>query len=139
MSDNTSLALLLARWFDARLHDSVGFCLRETRLYGLEVLDVDGLASHDPLAARMSFLAAAADQDALLHHPDAPRAREFDAAALVVVEWRPAVSGRAPRPGDFTARRRARVADVVLVADGEGATVLRFEHDPDFIVLAPAS
>ena len=136
MSD-AALSLLLARWFEGRLHDSVGFCFRGCRLYGLELIDAELLEQGDPVAARVSFIAEADNREAVLAHGEAPRALGFDAAALVTVEWRPSIVLRTVRPGEFSGRRRARV--VQLVAGDEGATVIRFENDPDFVVLAPAS
>lgn len=130
------LPVLLVRWFEARLHESVGFCLRGCRLYGLEVIDPDGLEVGDPLAARVSFVVEATDRESVLREPDARRVADFDAAALVSVEWRSVGTAR-PRPGEYPPRRRARVVEM-LCAD-VGVTAIRFENDPEFIVLAPAS
>jgi len=132
--DDDALPLLMARWFEARLHDSVGFCLRGSRLYGLEVIDPDGLGRGEPAAARVSFIAEAEDRERVVRHPDALRVADFDAAVLVTVEWRPAAQARPARPGEFSGRRRARVVE--LLADGAAATVLRFENDPEYVVLA---
>ena len=130
------LPVQLVRWFEARLHESVGFCLRGCRLYGLEVIDPVGLESGDPLAARVSFIVEAADRESVLREPDAHRVGDFDAAALVSIEWRSVATSR-PRPGEYAPRRRARVVDV-LCAD-VGVTAIRFENDPEYIVLSPAS
>ena len=70
-------------------------------------------------------------------HPDARAAIAFDAAAMVTVEWRPMTASGLARPGQFLPRRRARVVELVL--DDVGVTVIRFENDPDYIVLASAS
>jgi hypothetical protein len=136
MSAAEVLPVLLVRWFEARLHESVGFCLRGCRLYGLEVIDPAGLENADPLAARVSFIAEASDRESVLREADARRAADFDAAALVSVEWRSVMTSR-PRPGEYAPRRRARVVEM-LCAD-VGVTAIRFENDPEFIVLAPAS
>lgn len=132
--DDDAIPLLMARWFEARLHDSVGFCLRGCRLYGLELIDPGGLAGDDPGAARVSFIAEADDRVRVLCDPDARRAGDFDAAVLVTVEWRPAAPAQVTRPGEFSGRRRARVVE--LVAGEAAATVVRFENDPEYVVLA---
>jgi hypothetical protein len=134
VNDAALISVLLVRWFEARLHESVGFCLRGCRLYGLEVIDPDGLATGDPLAARVSFVAEADDRDHVVASPEARAVLGFDAAALVTVEWRATVSARPPRPNEFAPRRRARVVEMVL--DDVAVTALRYENDPDFIVLA---
>jgi len=137
VSDDEILPVLLVRWFESRLHESVGFCLRGCRLYGLEVIDPEGLDTGDPTAARVSFIAEADDRESVVAHPDSHSVVAFDAAALVTVEWRPMAAHGLTRPGQFTPRRRARVVELVL--DDVGVTIIRFENDPDFIVLASAS
>ena len=137
VSDNEILHVLLVRWFESRLHESVGFCLRGCRLYGLELVDPDVLDTGDPNAARVSFIAEADDRESVVAHPDARSVVAFDAAVLVSVEWRPMAARGLTRPGQFVPRRRARVVELVL--DDVGVTVIRFENDPDFIVLAAAS
>ncbi|MGB8858091.1 MAG: hypothetical protein WCC60_02495 [Ilumatobacteraceae bacterium] len=137
MSAAELLPVLLVRWFELRLHESVGFCVRGCRLYGLEVIDPDGLAAGDPMAARVCFLAEDDDRESLLRQPDAREVLAFDAAALVTVEWRFLGGGRWARPGEFVPRRRARVVDLLV---GEvGVTAIRFENDPEYVVLTPAS
>lgn len=137
MTDTASLHLLLARWLEARLHDSVDFSMRGCRLYGLEVIDPAGLAHGDPLAARMSFVADADDIVDMVRLPEARRALEFDAAAIVTVEWRMVDAAGPMRPRAYPVRKRARVVDV-RNPDG-GAVVLRFENEPELVVLAIAS
>jgi len=137
VNDDEVLPVLLVRWFESRLHESVGFCLRGCRLYGLELIDPDSLDTNDPMAARVSFIAEADDRESVIGHPDASAAVAFDAAALVTVEWRPMAAAGLTRPGQFSPRRRARVVELVL--DDVGVTIIRFENDPDFIVLASAS
>lgn len=85
----------------------------------------------------MSFLVEAADRELAVAHPACRSAAAFDAAALVTVEWRPGGGGGSVRPGEFVPRRRAWVVE--LWCGHAGATVIRFENDPEFIVLAPAS
>lgn len=137
VNESEIVPVLLVRWFESRLHESVGFCLTGSRLYGLEVIDPDGLEHGDPTAARVSFLAEAADRETVVRHPDARTAAAFDAAAMVTIEWRPVAANGLTRPGQFLPRRRARVVELVL--DDVGVTVIRFENDPDYIVLASAS
>lgn len=134
--DDETLAVLLVRWLEGRLHESVGFCMRGCRLYGLEVIDPHGLQDGDSLAARMSFVAEATDRESVVRHREARAAVDFDAAALVTIEWRPVAANGLTRPGQFAPRQRARVVE--LVCAGVGVTLVRFENDPDYIVLAPA-
>lgn len=136
MSDAADLPVLLVRWFEGRLHESVGFCLRGCRLYGLEVIDPQGLEGGDPMAARVSFLAEADDRQAVVLQPAAREARAFDAAAMVTVEWRSGVTAPLARPGS-SRHDGGRVVD--LLYDDVAVTVIRFENDADFIVLASAS
>lgn len=138
MNDTPHLPLLLARWFDDRLHESVGFAVRGCRLYGVELVDRDGLEHGDPLAARACFLAEAEDRTSVIEQPEARRALEFDAVAMVVAEWRLSQAG-GTRPHQFAPRRRVRVVELVVTEGRGGASVLRFEHEPDCVVLAPAS
>jgi hypothetical protein len=137
VSDNEEVPVLLVRWFESRLHESVGFCQTGCRLYGLEVIDPEGLATGHPTAARVSFLAEAHDRESVVRHPNAREVTAFDAAAMVTIEWRPVAASGLTRPGQFSPRRRARVVE--LVFDNVGVTVIRFENDPDYVVLASAS
>lgn len=129
-----SLPFRLARWFEARLHQTIDFASSTTgcHLYGIEVLDPEGLDGDHPTAARVCFIADADDIESLLRHPDAARAIDFDAIALVTCEWRTAPPIDPRRPRQYPQRRRARVVEV-RDATG-GATVLRFEHEPDHVV-----
>lgn len=135
-SSVASLPFRLARWFEARLHQTVDFATSASgcHLYGLEVLDPDRLDGDNPGAARVCFIADADDIEALLRHPDAARVVDFDAIALVTSEWRTVPTVDPRRPRQFSPRRRARVVEV---RDGSGgAMVLRFEHEPDHVVYA---
>lgn len=87
------------------------------------------------MAARVSFLAEADDRQAVVLQP-AARERAFDAAAMVTVEWRSGVTAPLARPGS-SRHDGGRVVD--LLYDDVAVTVIRFENDADFIVLAPAS
>ena len=137
VNDNERVPVLLVRWFENRLHESVGFCLRGCRLYGLEVIDPEGLERGDPTAARVSFLAEANDCESVVRHPDARAVAAFDAAAMVTIDWRPVAADGLTRPGQFSPRRRARVVE--LWFDEVGVTLTRFENDPDYIVFPSAS
>ena len=139
VNDSLHLPLLLARWLDERLHESVGFRIRGCRLYGLELIDAAGLEHGEPLAARATFLAEADDRDAVLALPEARRAVVFDAVALAVVEWRAAAGVATARPGEFAARRKVRAVELILIPGGDGAHALRFELEPDVVVLAPVA
>lgn len=139
MNDTASLPFRLARWFEARLHQTIDFAdsVHGCHLYGIEVLDADGLESDRPAAARVCFIADADDFDTLVCHPDAARVIDFDAIALVTCEWRTVQPPDPRRPRQYPVRRRARVVEV-RDASG-GATVLRFEHEPDHVVFTTAA
>ena len=121
------------------MHQTIDFAdsARGCHLYGLEVIDPDGLDLQHPGAARVCFIADADDMDDLMRHPDAARVVDFDAIALVSCEWR-TVHGHDPRrPFEYPARRRARVVEVR--DHSGGASVVRFEHDPDHVVYGLAA
>ena len=136
MTDEAT-ALTLARWFDSRLHDSVGFAIRGTRLYGLEVIDAEALDAGEPWAARVSLILEAADALVIADTPGAQCVSEFDAAALVSVAWKAVAESTSCRPGRFARRRRMRLLDVI-VGDAT-VTIVRFEDEPEPFVLASAS
>jgi hypothetical protein len=125
----------LARWFEARLQDSLAPPSANVRLYGLEVIDADALDEFGP-AARVSFVAEAGDLSELFELPDAWRVREFDAAAVVTHPWFMTPQLQA-KPGEYPVRRRARV--VVVTTRGGSATVTRFDDDPGVVVCSPAA
>lgn len=106
------LAQRLARWFESRLLDTVVPSGTVTRLYGLEVIDPDGVDTLDPCAVRVVFIAEASDEHDVLALPDARRVLDFDAAATVVPGWYPA-SPSATRPSSFAGRRRGLTVRVV--------------------------
>lgn len=62
------------------------------QLYGLEVIDEDGIDSFDPCAVRTTFVCDGRDPRAVLEHPEAWRAFEFDAVALVRRRQKTAIS-----------------------------------------------
>lgn len=101
------LAIHLSRWFDARLDDMVPPRGSVVQLFGLEVIDREGVDSLDPQAVRVVFLGEGPDHDAVAALPAADSAREYDAAVTVEYAWVP-TSERATRPGRFAGRQRER-------------------------------
>ena len=124
------LCLLLATWFERRLHDTVPFAVGrpERRIYGFELLDPEGLESDAPDAARVTFVGAEAPADELAM---------FDAFALVDFEWREIAPVAPRRPFEYPQRRRARVVSVGMC--GSLATVVRFEHRPELVLCSVAA
>ena len=137
MNDTASIPFRLARWFEARLHQTIDFGQTSLRLYGFDVIDPDGLDHDHPAAARVTFIAEAADMDTLTCHPDSPRVRDFDAIAIVSAEWRMVPAPNPRRPRQYPVRRKARVVEVRDRSGG--AMVLRFEHEPDHVVFTSAA
>lgn len=137
MNDTASIPFRLARWFEARLHQTLDFNHAALRLYGFEVIDPDGLDRDHPGAARVTFVAEAADFEGLARHPDAPRVRDFDAIAIVSAEWRTVPAPNPRRPRQYPVRRKARVVEVRDPSGG--ATIMRFEHEPDHVVYTSAA
>jgi len=131
------LPFRLARWFEARLHQTIDFGHPALRLYGFEVLAPDGLDLDHPTAARVTFIAEGVDMEALARHPDAPRVRDFDAIAIVSAEWRMVPPPNPRRPHQYPVRRKARVVEVR--DESGGAVVMRFEHQPDHVVFTSAA
>jgi hypothetical protein len=58
MSDliDSTLASRLSRWFEQRLADCPPAPSSDSRLYGLEIIDADGLDEFSPTAARVVYL-----------------------------------------------------------------------------------
>ena len=80
--DHVRFEARLTRWFDHRLAETTPSGA-SVQLYGLEVIDPDGIDELDPVSVRTVFVCEGGDVRAVLDHPDAWRATEFDAAALV--------------------------------------------------------
>ena len=112
-TDTRVLAIRLVQWFEERLDEMLPPRGSVARLYGLEVVDPDGLETAEPAAVRMVFVCEAADVYGLDEMADAARADEFDAAATVEFRWAPSPVIMA-RPGDFAGRQRERHVRVVL-------------------------
>lgn len=136
-SGPSSAALSLARWFEARLHDSVVGHSPLVRLYGIDLVDPALLDRMAPDAARPRFVAEAPSIDRLRRLPEAVGVHDHDAIAFVSTRWMPVDDPRSARPGDFGRRRRARVVHVVL--DGVVAAVARFDAADAVVVLSGAA
>lgn len=109
-----TFALRLARWFDFRLLETVPPLRSTTQLYGLEVIDPDGIDTLDPAAVRVAFITEGPDEPAVLADPLAARADDFDAVVTVAHGWRPP-EATDPRPGAFRGRRRELLVRVIDV------------------------
>ena len=132
-----TLALRLARWFEARLHDTVVAHSSQLRLYALDVLDPDELDGLGPRAVRVQFVAEASSLDRLRAEPGLEAARQGDAVAFVSTRWMLPSGPRPTRPGDLLRRRRARVVQVVT--DHGAAAVARYDDAPEIVVLTTAA
>ena len=140
VNDIDALALPLAQWFEARLHQTslplMSMPTSTVRLYGLEVIDAEALSRLADDAARAVFLAQAPDLTTLRADPGSMRLLDFDASALVSHPWMSTASA-STRPGAHAARRRALVVQVTTRS--AGATVTRFDDDPAVVVCSPAA
>ena len=119
----------MAGWAEHRLHE----CVRSAaaRLYGMEVLDPGRFDEPDDPAARLGFVSEGTDASALvLGAPCAAAIGSFDAIVLAATRWEPV---DVPLPGGHPVRRRARV--VTLVGDAGCASALRFDHEPQCVVV----
>ncbi|MDA2964377.1 MAG: hypothetical protein O2996_04315 [Actinomycetota bacterium] len=132
----------LAKCVESSLHTSLdGFDLPRARLYGVSIVDADGVRSNHNGALRISFLAEHGDVYELLDAPSSAIARMFDAAVVLTCGWAAPIdrdespanedSSEVP-PSQHPQRRRVRL--VVSVCDNGVASVLRFADTPDDIV-----
>ncbi|MFZ9210391.1 MAG: hypothetical protein ACO3FJ_06760, partial [Ilumatobacteraceae bacterium] len=132
----------LAKCVESSLHSSLdGFDLPRARLYGVSIVDADGVLSNHNGALRISFLAEHGDVYELLDAPSSAIARMFDAAVVLTCGWAAPIdrdespadedSSEVP-PSQHPQRRRVRL--VVSVCDNGVASVLRFADTPDDIV-----
>ena len=133
----SSPALALARWFEARLHDTAVAHSPLVRLYGIDLIDPAMLDRLAPDAARPHFVAEAPSVDRLRSSPAAASVHDHDAMAFVSTRWMTVDEPRAARPGEFERRRRARVVHIVL--DGTVAAVARFDAADSVVVLSSAA
>lgn len=110
-------ARLLTVWFEARLDEMMPPRRRLARRYGLEVIDLDGVAALDPAAVRVVFQYESTDAASLRAVVDDHTG--FDATALVEWGWT-AVTDGPPRPTHFPHREWTRSVTVTPV-DSEDA------------------
>gem|GEM_PF-6392831 len=89
--DHVLLEARLTRWFDHRLAETTPSGAL-VQLYGLEVIDAGRIDDLDPVAVRTVYVCDGDDVRAVLDHPDAWRATEFDAVALVRRDQKTATS-----------------------------------------------
>ena len=136
----------LATCVEASLHTSLdGFDLPRARLYGVSIVNANGVAIHEDGALRISFLAEHGDVYELLDAPSSAIARMFDAAVVLTCGWAAPISRQdhddhgdhettddEVPPSQHPQRRRVRL--VVVVCDDGVASVLRFADTPDDIV-----
>jgi hypothetical protein len=113
VNDRTEpLAERLTRWMEARVAETVPPARPVVQLFGLEVIDRDGLDVLDPTAVRTVFITDGPDELTVLARSGP--AFDFDAAVTVEHAWVPC-GGSAPRPGSFVGRQRVTAVRVVGV------------------------
>ena len=133
----------LATCVEASLHTSLdGFDLPRARLYGVSIVNANGVASHEDGALRISFLAEHGDVYELIDAPTSAIVRMFDAAVVLTCGWAAPIdrsdqchddddAEKLP-PSQHPQRRRVRL--VVVVGDQGVGSVLRFADTPKEIV-----
>lgn len=89
--DQRALERRLTRWLQHRLRETAPPS-SPVQLFGLEVIDADRIDELDPSAVRTTFVCDGNDPQVVLDHPDAWRAFEFDAVALVRRDQKTAMS-----------------------------------------------
>ena len=141
MDTSTIAPVSLATCVEHSLHLSLpGFDLKRARLYGINVVDPNGVEQQADGALRISFLAEHGDVYELLESRGSAIARMFDAAAVLTCGWAAPVDddGEDDLPPSVHPRRR-RVRLVVVVGDAGVGSVLRFADTPDEIVTDPGN
>ena len=127
----------LATCIEHSLHLSLDrFDLSAARLYGITIVDPDGIASNADGALRITFLAEHADVYELLDAPTSAISKMFDAAVVLTCGWAAPLDGD-DEPSELAPSRhprRRRVRLVVTVCDNGVASVLRFADTPEEIV-----
>lgn len=129
----------LATCVEQSLHLSLdGFDLPRARLYGISIVDAEGVAKMDNGALRITFLAEHGDVYELLESPTSAIVRMFDAAVVLTCGWAAPLNEdddedeSSVAPSQHPKRRRVRL--VVVVGDGGVGSVLRFADTPEDIV-----
>ena len=102
--DHRAFEARLTRWLDHRLRETAPPS-STVQLLGLEVIDDDRIDDLDPTAVRTVFVCDGRDERAVLDHPDARRALDFDAVAVVRHGW-VLVPPPSVRPGATPRRER---------------------------------
>jgi hypothetical protein len=127
----------LARWFEQRINDSVPFTLSAARLYGLTVVDGDGLLAdeHQPGAVLASYVTEHADPRRLLRRAGSDLALCHDAVALLVTGWASSLDHELVELSSRGGRRKVRLV-VVAGDDGLAAVARRFDR-PDHPLAVP--
>lgn len=134
----------LATCVEHSLHTSLdGFDLKRARLYGVAVVDPEGVAENVDGALRITFLAEHGDVYELLDAPTSAIARMFDAAVVLTCGWAAPVQDDeldaeyTGSPSEHPLRRRVRL--VVAVGDDGVGSVLRFADSPDEVICDPGA
>jgi len=134
----------LARCVEHSLHTSLdGFDLKRARLYGVAIVDPEGMADNADGALRITFLAEHGDVYELLDAPTSAIARMFDAAVVLTCGWAaPVQDGNSDPefsgpPSEHPLRRRVRL--VVAVCDDGVGSILRFADSPDEVICDPGA
>jgi len=141
MDTSTITPVALATCVEHSLNLSLsGFDLKRARLYGINVVDPEGVDQQADGALRISFLAEHGDVYELLEARGTAIARMFDAAAVLTCGWAAPVNdeGDDDVPPSVHPRRR-RVRLVVVVGDAGVGSVLRFADTPNEIVTDPGN
>lgn len=136
--------IAVATCVEHSLHTSLdGFDLKRARLYGVAVVDPEGVAENVDGALRITFLAEHGDVYELLDAPTSAIARMFDAAVVLTCGWAAPVSDDDANsefsgpPSEHPSRRRVRL--VVAVGDDGVGSVLRFADAPDEVICDPGA
>ncbi|MGA1419287.1 MAG: hypothetical protein ACO32O_04190, partial [Ilumatobacteraceae bacterium] len=121
-----------------------GFDLKRARLYGVNIVDSQGVEDHANGALRISFLAEHGDVYELLEARGSAIARMFDAAAVLTCGWAAPVGDDNGDGNDddlppSVHPRRRRVRLLVVVSDAGVGSVLRFADTPDEVVTDPGN
>lgn len=136
--------IAVATCVEHSLHTSLdGFDLKRARLYGVAVVDPEGVAENVDGALRITFLAEHGDVYELLDAPTSAIARMFDAAVVLTCGWAAPVQDDGSGtefmgpPSEHPLRRRVRL--VVAVCDDGVGSVLRFADSPDEVICDPGA